>query len=256
MGSLLSILQKHFAQVYILTLSHRKDRQELIAKQLTSLGLPQPDTTPYIRWFYATSFPHNDIIANAFNSSRKGRFTKPAEYDCARNHYSIVKISRDTLSLTDYVLILEDDILFCKDPELLISYIENLPQDYDIAQFGGFTADSRISQYIQNATTHWVKHKHVGLWNCSAYALSRKGMEFYLTFMDKILFWVADGPLYKAPLSDTLINTYVSREPLVIQASKHIVQSDIRTLENDTIDYDNQNMYEKDINLENFFSVS
>ena len=255
MGRLLSTLQKHFEKIYILTLSHRKDRQDLIRSQLSFLGLPEPDTTPYIRWFYATSFPHNDIIANAFNESRKGRFTKSAEYDCARNHYSIVKICRDILSSDSHILILEDDILFRKDSELLISYIENLPDDYDIAQFGGFTANPRISQYTDNASTHWVKHKHVGLWNCSAYAMSQKGMDFYLTFMDKICFWVADGPLYKAPLSDTLINTYVSREPLVIQASKHVVSSDIRTLENDTIDYDNQNMYEKNINLENFFSV-
>lgn len=255
MGSLLSTLQKHFAQVYILTLSHRKDRQEIITSQFPSLGLPEPDTTPFIRWFYATSFPHNDIIANAFNASRKGRFTKPAEYDCARNHYSMIKICRDIFPEDVHILILEDDILFCKDSQLLISYIENLPEDYDIAQFGGFTADPRISQYTSNASTHWVKHKHVGIWTTSAYALSRKGMEFYLTFMDKICFWVADGPLYKAPLSDTLINTYVAREPLVIQASKHAVSSDIRTEENDTIDYDNQNMYEKDIDLENFFSV-
>ena len=108
---------------------------------------------------------------------------------------------------------------------------------------------------IVGSDAYWFKHKHVGLWNASFYALSRKGMEFYLTFMDKIRFWVADGPLYKAPLSDNLINTYASRIPLTIQASKETVASDIRNSTNDKIDYDNQNEYERDVVSDEYFSV-
>jgi hypothetical protein len=108
-------------------------------------------------------------------------------------------------------------------------------------------------EYV-GSDAYWFKHKKVGLWNASFYALSRKGMEFYLTFMDKICFWVADGPLYKAPLSDNLINTYASRIPLTIQADKAVVLSDIRTAENDKIDYNNENEYERDVRLEDYFS--
>ena len=252
---LIDILQEKFGRIYILSMTERQDRRDLVERQLSELGVPLPDTTPFIRYFYGTSFPFNSLIANAFNTSGKGRFTKANEYDCARNHYGLVKTCRDLLPEDSHSLILEDDILFRKDWYEIASYIEALPEDYDIAQFGGFTTDPRIHSYIDNTQDKWVKHRSVGLWNCSGYAMSRRGMEFYLTFMDKIKFWVADGPLYKAPLSDKVINTYVSREPIVIQASKKLVSSDIRTEENDTIDYDNQNEYEKNISLDEFFSV-
>ena len=252
--TLLTVLKEHFKRIYILTLTTRKDRQELVKRQLKALGLPEPDETDFIRWFYAVPFPHNALIADAFNKSGKGRFTKANEFDCARNHYSIVKIARDTFDDNDHVLILEDDILLPKDADVLTGYLNALPSDYDIAQFGGFTTDPRIREYMNNDKL-WVKHKHVGVWNASGYALSRRGMEFYITFMDSVLFWVADGPLYKAPLSDKLVNTYISREPLVIQASKERLTSDIRNADNDKIDYDKQNEYESSVDLDKFFSL-
>jgi GR25 family glycosyltransferase involved in LPS biosynthesis len=223
-------------------------------RQLKALGLPLPDETDFIRWFYAVPFPHNALIADAFNKSRKGRFTKANEFDCARNHYSIVKIARDTFADDEHVLVLEDDILLPKDASVLSSYLKALPDDYDIAQLGGFTVDPKIHEYMKSDEL-WVKHRNVGVWNASGYALSNRGMEFYITFMDSVLFWVADGPLYKAPLSDKIVNTYISREPLVIQASKERLASDIRNADNDRIDYDNQNEYERDIDLDKFFSL-
>lgn len=159
------------------------------------------------------------------------------------------------------VLVIEDDVLFLKDVDTWMVYLGNIPTDFDVLQGGGFTVDKRIHDYmlaadnIVGSDAYWFKHKHVGLWNASFYALSRKGMEFYLTFMDQIRFWVADGPLYKAPLSDTLINTYASRIPLTVQASKETVASDIRNSENDKIDYDNQNEYERDVDLNDYFSI-
>ena len=252
---LIDTLKEKFGIIYVLSLTERRDRRELIETQFKALGLPIPDETPFIRYYYATSFPFNRLIANAFNTSGMGRFTKANEYDCARNHYGIVTICRDLLLEDSHAFVLEDDILFRKDPNEIIEYLEALPEDYDIAQLGGFTTDHSIHSYIEGTQDKWVKHRSVGLWNCSGYALSHRGMDFYLTYMDKIKFWVADGPLYKAPLSDKLINTYVSREPIVIQASKKLVSSDIRNQNNDTIDYDNQNEYEKNISLEDFFSV-
>ena len=67
------------------------------------------------------------------------------------------------------------------------------------------------------------------------------------------LFCVADMPLYKAPLHSNLINSYLTTIPVVIQADKEECQSDIRNKENDTIDYNNQNMYEVDIPKDWYF---
>ena len=253
--TLFDTLIDSFGHIYVLTMSNRKERRELMMHQFNALNIPLPDTDSRIRWFYGTPFPYNSIIADAFNRSKKGRFTKPNEYDCSRNHYSMIKICYDLGY--ERVLIFEDDVLFLKDINIWNDYLKNIPEDFDIIQGSGFTADKRIQEYISNANSkkqYWFKHKNVGLWNTAFYALSRRGMEFYLTFMENVSFWVADGPIYKAPLSENLINTYASAIPLTIQADKNIISSDIRDGKNDTIDYNNQNEYEKNINLNDYFS--
>lgn len=229
-----------FSHIFLLTLSNRADRTSAALRQLSYIG----NGVCSLSVQYATPFPYNNIIIDAFNKSGKGRFTKPNEYDCSRNHYSMIKQAYDLG--WDEILIIEDDLQFIKDPSIWDTYLAAIPKDYDIIQFGGFTADPKIIKYL-TAEDLWFKHKDVGVWTTSMYALSRKGMSFYLAFMDKI-FWVADGPLYKAPLNDKLINTYLCKMPLVIQADKNTVLSDIRSEETDDIDYNNQNLYEKFVN--------
>ena len=136
-------LRERFDRLYVLTLSNRPDRRELVERQFSELGLPAPDkdSNGFIRYHYATPFPFNALIADAFNKSGKGQFTKANEYDCSRNHYSIVKICYD-LGF-DNCLILEDDILLLRNSYILSEYIKTMPDDYDICQMGGFTVDSR-----------------------------------------------------------------------------------------------------------------
>lgn len=250
---LIEILKDNFDGMVILNLSSRKDRRELIERQLTELGIPQPGTDPFIRYNFTTPFKYNPLIANAFNQSKSGIFSKPNEYDCARNHYNIVRTCYDLGY--ENCLILEDDILFMKDAVKIINYIENIPEDYDVIQFGGFTVDP-FWTYIknENKTDLWLKHDKLGIWNCSMYALSRAGMEYYIAYMEKI-FCVADYPVYAAGKTNyKLVNTYISREPVVIQANKDIMISDIRNKENDDINYETQNVYENDIDKNNYFS--
>jgi GR25 family glycosyltransferase involved in LPS biosynthesis len=247
---LYTLLKNKFDIIYVLSMSDRKDRRNSIENQFFVLLACEPEQNNIIRYFYGTKFKYNNIIADSFNRTGTGRFTKPNEYDCARNHYSMVKICYDLGY--EHCLIMEDDILFMTDYEKIKEYMNTIPDDYDILQFGGFTTDTRILKYTEEGNENWVKHEDVGVWNCSMYALSRKGMEYYLAFMDKI-FWVADGPLYKAPLNKKLVNTYISREPVVIQADKEDSESDIRNSENDSINYKNDNIYEKNIDRNKYF---
>lgn len=242
-------LTNKFGHCFLLTMSNRGDRKQAVLNQLHTLGLPDTFVQSEFDIHYATVFPYNDIIAKAFNETRKGRFTKANEYDCARNHYAMVKQAYDLGY--EYCLIMEDDIQFYNNEELWTSYLDNIPNDWDILQFGGFTADPAITKYLGMDKGYWTKHRDVGIWTTSMYALSRKGMEFYLAFMNKV-FWVADGPLYKAPINDKLVNTYICTIPLVIQADKDDVSSDIRNTENDQIDYENDNIYESKINKINY----
>lgn len=242
-------IKAKFDICYVLTMCNRPDRQKHMEAQFNEYGWEIG--TGWMSYKFATPFPYNDIIANAFNKTGKGRFTKANEYDCARNHYGIVKECYDRGFKS--VLILEDDICFYNKMEIFNEFINNIPADYDLIQFGGFTVDPKAKNILDayDKGQYWVKHKDCLIWNASMYALSRKGMEYYLAFMNKI-FWVADGPLYKAPLNDKLINTYISTIPLVIQEDKHKLSSDIRNDKNDSIDYNNDNIYESRINLDDY----
>lgn len=251
-NQLFNTLKTKFDICYVLNLSHRQDRRDNMESQFKEMRFEDIHKSEWLRYHYTTSFPYNNIIASAFNSTNKGRFTKANEYDCARNHYAIIKECYDRGF--NHILIMEDDIKFLKDNKTFLTFINNIPDDYDILQFGGFTTNKSaltiLDKYKNNE--YWVKHKDILFWNASMYALSRKGMSFYIAFMNKF-FWVADGPLYKAPINDKLINTYISTLPLVIQADKHQILSDIRNDKNDKIDYNNDNIYESRIKLTDYF---
>ena len=85
------ILKEKFELCYVLNLSDRKDRRDNMESQFKLMGLDDIETSPWLRYHYTTKFPYNALIADAFNKSQRGRFTKANEYDCARNHYAIVK---------------------------------------------------------------------------------------------------------------------------------------------------------------------
>lgn len=250
--TLLETLKSKFDICYVLNLSTRADKRAFMESQFDKLGFDNIYNNDWMYYHFATPFPYNNIIANAFNATKKGQFTKANEYDCARNHYSIVKECYDRGF--EHILVMEDDIKFINNIDLFINFLNTIPDDYDVLQFGGFTVDKRINDILDlyDKGIYWSTHKDVAVWNASMYALSRKGMQYYISFMNKF-FWVADGPLYKAPINDKIINTYISTIPIVIQEDKHKITSDIRNDKNDKIDYNNDNIFESRIKLSDYF---
>lgn len=241
-------LETNFGYCYLLTLSHRHDRHIHMEKELTKIGKPYKGNDSFLTYHYTTTFPYNDIIADAITKSGKGRFSKPNEFDCTRSHYNMVKTAYDLGY--DSILIIEDDIKFLNNIDIFKKYLKTIPNDWDFIQFGGFSADPNIRDMFtdlrkQYNDVYWYKNNYgkVRLWTTSMYALSRKGMEYYLSFLNKFL-WVADGPLYYATDNSKFINTYIPILPLCIQEDKDVMVSDIRNENNDTIDYKNENMYE------------
>ena len=245
-------LQDKFQHVFMLNLSTRKDRKDLMIKQLRDFGLLELYTQDELDIRTTVPFlKYNKIMMHVLNQNKLGRLTKPNEYDCTHNHYSMIKQAYD--QGYEYCLIMEDDIRFYLGKEEWRLYLEHIPEDFDILQFGGFTADQHIKDYMDESKW-WVKHPTVGVWTTSMYALSRKGMEYYLEFIDKFL-WVADGPLYRAPMDRPDLNTYLSVSPLVIQEDKNIDPSDIRDKQSDDINYNTQNMYEYKVCRENYWHM-
>lgn len=84
-------------------------------------------------------------------------------------HYDIIKIAYE--SNLNSVLIMEDDIEFIDDINIIYNYFDNLPKDYDVVKFFCYQKRSSDSYYIKdNKPFEW----NICV-NC--YALSRKGMK-------------------------------------------------------------------------------
>ena len=224
-----------FDKIFCLNLSHRKDRRDKMTKQLDALGVLN---SPKFEWHISTTHLHSNIMAQAINQSKLGHFSFPNELNCAREHYSIVKKAFDLGY--EHILVIEDDLLFNKDESFLSEVLDHIPENYDILQFGGFSSSSdTVNASVVNA--YWMNSVHA--WNCSMYALSRKGMKFYMKFQERF-FSVADNPLYHIEENRNIINGYLCRKPVVIQEISESNLSDIRPNTEVTRNL-NVNLYEK-----------
>lgn len=234
------ILQK-FDHIYLLTLSHRKDRQYGILTQLKELGYDE-NNIEHIKKFsiiYTTSWPYNIVIANAINQHfNRYSFTKPNEYDCTRNHYNIIKTAYDLGY--EKILIMEDDLQWLK-PRMLNNFLTNFPEDYSMVQMSGYSSNTELSDICTQQMNGGVFFfPYMGnIWCTALYAVSRTGMEHYMHSVEQCC-TVADMPIFNHPKS----GYYISSWPLAIQANHNLINSDIRNQNNDKIDYANSNAYE------------
>lgn len=248
-------LSKYFDKVFLLNLAEREDRLSGMLEQIENIF----DIKDIII-NRTCIFPHNKPMMRGLQADCGFKFTKPNEVGCAMEHYKMVKTAY--LTGSEHILIMEDDLCFYKNFDYIKESLDNMPEDYDIIQFGGFSGDEKIRTTIIYKSTMCSKHNYknnncfitssktceddktnLRLWCTSMYALSRKGMQYYIAYMDKA-FSVADMPLYMAADNSNLVNHYIAITPLVIQTSKKYCQSDIRDEYNDSIDYDNKNYYE------------
>ena len=166
MEKLQDVLKEKFDICYVLNLSDRKDRRNNMETQFKEMNFDNINESTWLRYHYTTKFPYNSLIASAFNESGKGRFTKANEYDCARNHYAIVKECYDRGFSN--ILVMEDDIKFLKNNETFLTFIHNIPVDYDILQFGGFTKIYQKNMMIIYIG-QLIKMLHYGMLQCMHY---------------------------------------------------------------------------------------
>ena len=89
-------LQDKFQHVFMLNLSTRKDRKDLMIKQLRDFGLLELYTQDELDIRTTVPFlKYNKIMMHVLNQNKLGRLTKPNEYDCTHNHYSMIKQAYD-----------------------------------------------------------------------------------------------------------------------------------------------------------------
>lgn len=251
-------LKDYFDRAVVLTLVEEEERQKFIVDEFDKLGI--------IGWefHYECKHPFQQTIINALNASDEGRFRLPNEYGCTRSHYSIIK--QALYQDCENILIMEDDICLLKNMALFLDYLKAIPKDYTLLQFGGFCADNnKFDEFLlKHKDEKWIRHYGYPIWTTSMYALSQLGMAAWLKIQDSQL-GVADLPLYmlnirglfenpKTGESD-FPNTFISTVPLHIQQNKKVFNSAIRDINNDPddIEYTVDNLYEKNIDRNDYF---
>ncbi len=107
-----------------------------------------------------------------------------AHYECIKEAYELGK---------EHVLIMENDIVFLKDVDRIAAIVSKMPMDYDIVLFDKFLhLDNSV---YQDWVNHWsindeyARFSH--LWSVGCYALTRRGMEHFITNQER-MFNVSD----------------------------------------------------------------
>ena len=193
----------YFDKIYCLHLAEAKERYDSLLKEFNSVGIlknveiwwtcKRQISSTLGKYLYEKEYKSsNNYYAGAFN--------------CQIEHYSIIK--QAYLRGYENILILEDDIAFIKDIEYIQKIINGIPKDYDILKLYD-TYQSNGKYKIKEENSNLFIPFEYGTYGCStlAYALSRKGMEYYIDFVDnKYVF--ADTPLYNYD-STKKLNYYV-----------------------------------------------
>lgn len=96
-------------------------------------------------------------------------------------HYNIIKQSY--LLGYDRILVLEDDITLLKDKDLLKSYLDNIPSDYDLILFDWIQIKG--DNYSEDYNKYYYKINS-GL-TTGLYSLSRSGMKIMIHMMESII---------------------------------------------------------------------
>lgn len=240
-----------FDRMVCLNLAERTDRRTNILRQFRSLGIDG-----HVEFHTAVKHPHSQAIMDGLNKSGKGCFTKPNEFSCAREHYTIIK--KAYLQNVEHLLIFEDDVLFMKDFEYIVNTLDNMPEGWQCCQFGGFTVDEKVfEKSIRHDSGYWMQG--IPVWNMSMVALGREAMRQYISMQDYQMN-VADfapyiwnnqtpGAIVKTLPNSLTRQTWLTTRPVVIQNLS--VESDIRGWDLN-IRNTNINAYEAWINAEDY----
>lgn len=129
-------------------------------------------------WQFPT--PFDSILKRA----TKGKLSMHGGFfNSGMGHYRAIKTAYELGA--EHSLIMEDDIRFLKDVDLVREIVEDLPDDYDIALLDTFKAQKmsfdewRSNAMNRKVSKHWCRFNNMRSFAC--YAMSRKGMERWIS---------------------------------------------------------------------------
>ena len=185
-------MKTQFEKIYVLSLITNHSRQEFIKHQMDDLGLE-------FEFIYGTAFYEltNDSDNHIINWPNvwpwKNLQASGRSFGCTISHYNAV--SQAYYLGYNNVLILEDDICFLKDKNIVEYYLNNVPNDCDFITYDlRFIDNNDLHNFCDNNDYHINKYLHiknniVTLCGGMCYGLmNRDIMKLYLDNQNKQLF--------------------------------------------------------------------
>lgn len=133
---MLSLLNEHFHDVYVISLEHAKERQEAIRSELSSHGL---EFTFFRgvdgRQFTLDRLDEAGVYSKALNASRRPYPMTLGEIGCT---YSVLRICRDAIDrgLSQFVILQDDVRVITENLRHLQDMLDAIPQGWDLLYFG------------------------------------------------------------------------------------------------------------------------
>lgn len=213
-----------FDKIYVISLISNKDRQEFIKYQMKKLELEY-------EFVYTINF--NDLKYDRFgNEIIYPNFVKEfnhlnniSVYGCALAHYQCI-LQAYEFGFNN-VLVLEDDICFIKDKELISKYFNDIPKDCDFItyapRFNDYDEFFKYRLYVKDNIKYdyiLVPNEYESLCGGMCYGImNRNIMKAYLESQHKKLY-VADR--IEGIFSNSSIKRYASREAICIDQFNRI----------------------------------
>lgn len=188
-----------FDKCYCLHLTEATERYKNIKNEFERLGISEQ-----IEIWWTVIRPISNEIGNYLTSlhtqgyddwtTQFNKNTYGAIFNISFEFYTIIK--QAYLRGFNSILLMEDDLKFNDDIDLE-KIFSNLPDDWDVIRFGYHPKHNKLMEndidYI-NAEKYDLLKKEWAFPTNNMFALNRKGMEFYINYMDE-KFEVADYPL-------------------------------------------------------------
>lgn len=177
-----------FDKTYCLHLVESQERYNHITNQFKNIGIDKQ-----VEIWWTCRHPKTERIARWLRDNGEyywNGFGNGGAFNCTREQYQIVKTAY--LRGLNSVCVMEDDITFVGAIDKIKKVFDTIPNDYDILRLC-YIKTSPV--YKESEDSLFVESYDKYFWGCQMYALSRRGMEYFIKTIDEN-YCVSDYPLF------------------------------------------------------------
>lgn len=234
-----------FDKIYCISYLERMDRRNFMEFQFKILGLLN-------KVEFINAFDFSKILPKEVLNGVNKNVNEFPIFGCALSHYKCVKHAK----LFGYkkILILEDDICFNKNFEIIYKYFNFLPKDWDYIKYMYKWNEKPLDNIILEKSVGYI-NLHTGILgdsntNAGAYALNEKAIDLYLEIVENEKLNTSDYIKYFfTDFKNSPLNSYVPGAQVCLQ-SIYLSEDNLYTCDENIPYYGIPLFY---INIDDFF---